>query len=218
MCADTPEYKDTLNLPKTDFPMCAGLPKRDLMVSRQHRMVARSGIVKRICGAMAVLVAAIRLTELPGVHVDEGVSQVEYFHLVFEKHQIVYAEGAPSESFLLNADTVKHFDAVSGRAHRQDANRHQTGSLAPLPPGTYSVGDVEPLGPTDPAELGPLWIGIEPLFATGRGHLGIHLDPSANQNANSGTLGCIGLVNPEAMAELAELIQEEQVRTLRVMN
>ena len=121
-------------------------------------------------------------------------------------------------SLQLNADTVKHFDAVSGRAHRQDANRHQTGSLAPLPPGTYSVGDVEPLGPTDPAELGPLWIGIEPLFATGRGHLGIHLDPSANQNANSGTLGCIGLVNPEAMAELAELIQEEQVRTLRVMN
>lgn len=37
MCADTPEnttettvdYKDTLNLPKTDFPMRAGLPKRE---------------------------------------------------------------------------------------------------------------------------------------------------------------------------------------------
>ena len=94
----------------------AGLPKRDLMVSRQHRMVARSGIVKRICGAMAVLVAAIRLTELPGVHVDEGISQVEYFHLVFEKHQIVYAEGAPSESFLLNADTVK----TLGQAQREE--------------------------------------------------------------------------------------------------
>ncbi|MEO0357310.1 MAG: isoleucine--tRNA ligase, partial [Pseudomonadota bacterium] len=27
--AETPEYKDTLNLPKTDFPMRAGLPKRE---------------------------------------------------------------------------------------------------------------------------------------------------------------------------------------------
>ncbi len=33
MCADTttdtPEYKQTLNLPRTDFPMRAGLPKRE---------------------------------------------------------------------------------------------------------------------------------------------------------------------------------------------
>jgi isoleucyl-tRNA synthetase len=30
MCAETPDYKDTLNLPQTDFPMRAGLPKREL--------------------------------------------------------------------------------------------------------------------------------------------------------------------------------------------
>ena len=29
MCADTPDYKDTLFLPKTDFPMRAGLPNRE---------------------------------------------------------------------------------------------------------------------------------------------------------------------------------------------
>ncbi|MEM6387664.1 MAG: isoleucine--tRNA ligase [Pseudomonadota bacterium] len=29
MCADTPDYKDTLNLPETDFPMRAGLPNRE---------------------------------------------------------------------------------------------------------------------------------------------------------------------------------------------
>ncbi|MBT9383127.1 isoleucine--tRNA ligase [Pseudooceanicola sp. CBS1P-1] len=29
MCAETPDYKDTLTLPKTDFPMRAGLPKRE---------------------------------------------------------------------------------------------------------------------------------------------------------------------------------------------
>ncbi len=29
MCADTPDYKDTLRLPETDFPMRAGLPARE---------------------------------------------------------------------------------------------------------------------------------------------------------------------------------------------
>jgi isoleucyl-tRNA synthetase len=29
MCAETPDYKETLNLPRTDFPMRAGLPKRE---------------------------------------------------------------------------------------------------------------------------------------------------------------------------------------------
>ncbi|MBV0911639.1 isoleucine--tRNA ligase [Anianabacter salinae] len=29
MCADTPDYKATLNLPETEFPMRAGLPKRE---------------------------------------------------------------------------------------------------------------------------------------------------------------------------------------------
>ncbi|MBN2905124.1 MAG: isoleucine--tRNA ligase [Rhodobacteraceae bacterium] len=29
MCAEMPDYKDTLNLPETDFPMRAGLPKRE---------------------------------------------------------------------------------------------------------------------------------------------------------------------------------------------
>ena len=29
MCAETPDYKDTLNLPETDFPMRAGLPTRE---------------------------------------------------------------------------------------------------------------------------------------------------------------------------------------------
>ena len=31
MCADTPDYKDTLNLPQTGFPMRAGLPSREPM-------------------------------------------------------------------------------------------------------------------------------------------------------------------------------------------
>ena len=53
---------------------------------------------------------------------------------------------------------VQHFDAVSGRAHRQNADRHRSGTRAPLPAGRYVLGPVEPLGPADPRELGPIWI------------------------------------------------------------
>ena len=69
------------------------------------------------------------------------------------------------------------------------------------------------------AKLGPVWISIEPTFTTGRRVLGIHLDPSAGlQNANSGTLGCIGLVNRSDMLELAQLIERSGTDRLEVLN
>mgnify|MGYP001158379547 FL=1 len=113
-------------------------------------------------------------------------------------------------------EATLHFEAVTGRAHRQNADRHVAGTRAPLPAGRYSLGPVEPLGPQDPSELGPVWIGIEPLFRTGRGHLGIHLDPSANRNANSGTLGCVGLIRRSDMLKLADLIERRNVQALVV--
>ena len=35
---------------------------------------------------------------------------------------------------------VHHLDAVSGRAHRQNADRHRSGTRAPLPAGRYVLG------------------------------------------------------------------------------
>ena len=81
-----------------------GLPKRDLIVSRQHRMAVRSNIVKHMFTSETALVAAIRLTELPGIYIDETVDHVEYFHLVFEQHEVIFAEGAPTESFLASIE------------------------------------------------------------------------------------------------------------------
>ena len=114
-------------------------------------------------------------------------------------------------------EPLRRFDAVSGRANRQNANRDHLGSRAPLPVGRYSVGVVEPLIDGAYPELGPVWISIEPTFTTGRRVLGIHLDPSAGlQNANSGTLGCIGLVNRSDMLELAQLIERSGTDRLEV--
>jgi hypothetical protein len=85
----------------------SGLPKRDLAVSRQHRMIAQSSIVKSMFGTITVLVAAIRLIKLPGIYVESTVESVEYYHLIFKNHEIIFAEGTPTESFLMNSETQK---------------------------------------------------------------------------------------------------------------
>ena len=113
---------------------------------------------------------------------------------------------------------VRHFDAVSGRANRQTANRDQSGSRAPLPVGHYILGPVERLADGAYPELGPVWIGIEPTFSTGRRVLGIHQDPSAGLNANSGTLGCIGLIRRQDLLELAQTVRDAKIRELVVTN
>ncbi len=85
----------------------SNLPERDLLVSRQHRMLVKSKIVKRMFGVTEVLIPAIKLTELPGIFVDDTVENVEYFHLVFDQHEVIYAEGAPTESFLPGPEALK---------------------------------------------------------------------------------------------------------------
>lgn len=88
-----------------------GLPRRDLLVSRQHRIVVRSRIVERMFGAPEVLVAAIRLTALPGIFVDDRVEQVDYVHLLFERHEIVVAEGVAAESLLTGPEALEALPA-----------------------------------------------------------------------------------------------------------
>ncbi len=84
-----------------------GLPERDLLVSRQHRMLVQSKIAERMFGESDVLVPAIKLTELPGIFVDETVKEVEYFHLLFDQHEVIYAEGAPTESLYTGPEALK---------------------------------------------------------------------------------------------------------------
>ncbi|MGB7318093.1 MAG: Hint domain-containing protein [Planktotalea sp.] len=83
-----------------------GLPKRDLLVSRQHRMQVSSAIAARMFGNQNVLIAAIRLTDLPGIYVDDSLESLNYYHLVFDRHNVVFAEGAPAESFYTGREAI----------------------------------------------------------------------------------------------------------------
>lgn len=84
-----------------------GLPSRDLLVSRQHRMLVSSKIATRMFGKPDVLVAAIKLTELPGIYIDESVTSVTYHHLLMEAHQVIFAENAPAESLLTGEEAMQ---------------------------------------------------------------------------------------------------------------
>lgn len=73
------------------------MPSRDLTVSPQHRILV-SGEAARLLGAESeVLVAACDLDPaqiVPGFH-----AEVTYFHLMFDAHEVILADGAWSESF-----------------------------------------------------------------------------------------------------------------------
>ena len=77
-----------------------GLPKQDLVVSQQHRMLLNSRIVARLTGSQEVLVPAKKLLCVPGVDLVEEGGTVTYLHLLFDRHEIIYADGAPTESLL----------------------------------------------------------------------------------------------------------------------
>ncbi|MEM6609181.1 MAG: Hint domain-containing protein [Pseudomonadota bacterium] len=92
--------------------ICAGaldgtLPHRDLLVSRQHRMMVSSPIVARMFGTAEVLISAVRLTRLPGIYVDDTIEAVTYIHLLFDRHQVIYAEGAPTESLYTGFEALR---------------------------------------------------------------------------------------------------------------
>ena len=71
---------------------------RDLRVSPQHRMLLQGWQAEMLFGEQEVLATAKSLVNDHSIFRDEG-GEVEYFHILFNTHEIIYAEGAPSESF-----------------------------------------------------------------------------------------------------------------------
>ena len=84
-----------------------GLPVRDLHVSRQHRFLVSSRVAERMFNATQVLVSANKLTALPGIYAQGDATEVEYFHILFDAHEVIFAEGAPTESLYTGPEALK---------------------------------------------------------------------------------------------------------------
>jgi hypothetical protein len=92
------------------------MPAQDLLVSPQHRILVRSRIAERMAGEHEVLVAAKHLLSLPGVEIDPNVTEVTYLHLVFDQHEIIFAQGAATESLYTGEQALK---AISSEARQE---------------------------------------------------------------------------------------------------
>lgn len=84
-----------------------GVPETDLLVSRQHRLLVSSKIAKRVAGSEDVLIAAIKLTGAPNIWVDKTIESIQYIHIAFAQHEVVFADGALAESFFIGDQARK---------------------------------------------------------------------------------------------------------------
>jgi Ca2+-binding RTX toxin-like protein len=89
--------------------------RRDLLVSPLHRMMLAGWQIELLFGEEEVLAAAKMLVNDDTIR-PEPMAQVTYYHLMFDAHEVVFAEGAPAESF---HPGVEGFDALGDAARAE---------------------------------------------------------------------------------------------------
>jgi hypothetical protein len=96
-----------------------GLPDRELVVSPQHRIVLEGSACELLFGTNRAFVVARHLPE-PFASMPEPETDVTYFHIFLERHEILVANGMPAESLqparrmieALSADARSELTAV----------------------------------------------------------------------------------------------------------
>lgn len=90
-------------------------PHTDLLVSPQHRILVRSRIAQKIFGAQEVLVAAKQLLQLDGIDIAHDCEEVEYFHILFDRHEIIWSNGAETESLYTGQEALRTLGLAARR-------------------------------------------------------------------------------------------------------
>ncbi len=99
----------------------AGSPHRDLYVSRAH-MIHLNGLLVPVGNLINGRTIA---------YADVDTDQLEYFHVEFEIHDVVVAEGAPCESMRLGPQHVASFDNGAEYVALFGLPLHQAAACAP---------------------------------------------------------------------------------------
>lgn len=84
-----------------------GMPFRALTVSPQHRILAGGPLVEKLLGEAETLIAAKHLEKLRGLRQLKPKEAVTYRHILFDRHEIIYANGLPTESLLIGAEAYR---------------------------------------------------------------------------------------------------------------
>lgn len=92
-----------------------GLPERDMLVSPNHRMLVANDRTALYFEEHEVLVAAKHLVGARGVQSVDAAG-VTYLHMMFDRHEVLLADGAWTESFQPGDYTLKGM----GNAQRQE--------------------------------------------------------------------------------------------------
>lgn len=121
-------------------------PEPDLLVSPQHRLLLRGRAAQSLFNSSEVLVAAADLINNRSIVVDRALREVSYIHLLFERHQVIWANGLEAESFHPANTSIDMIDAeqreslfsifpdlaLSTDAYGDFARRNLSGSEAAL--------------------------------------------------------------------------------------
>lgn len=81
-------------------------PAEDLLVSPRQRVVVRSSVARSLFGLEEVLVSARHLLGLPGITQDHRAQGVGYVHLLLDRHELVLANGAWTETFYTEVEAM----------------------------------------------------------------------------------------------------------------
>lgn len=82
-------------------------PDTDLVVSPQHRMYVKSSVAAHLCGASEILIPAKDLVGYMGITRVDDLMPVTYYHIMFDQHQIIMANGCLTESFYVGAQALR---------------------------------------------------------------------------------------------------------------
>lgn len=107
--------------------LAPGVPGRALRVSPQHHVLVGGWEAEMLFGEAEVLAPAVGLLALPGISRDEGLEPVIYHHLLFDAHEVIFTEGAPTESFYPGPWSL----AAIGEANVEDLTRSVPAAHSP---------------------------------------------------------------------------------------
>ena len=82
-------------------------PSQDLIVSPQHRVLVRSKIAQKIFGTNEILVAVKQLLQIDGIEIARDLDEIEYYHILFDQHEVVFSNGAETESLFTGSEALK---------------------------------------------------------------------------------------------------------------